>query len=117
MPDSDVVRKLLLTASRMTLSASDWISAPACCAASPLDLMMPEAERKQTELSITETSASKSRAKMSVMRDPGMSVTDTAKKVMKKLSVNLTNKLEDGKRLCAQELEMDSDSECDDVFS
>ena len=87
------------------------------CAASPLYLMMPEAERKQTELSITETSASKSRAKMSVVRDPGMSVTDTAKKVMKKLSVNLTNKLEDGKRLCAQELEMDSDSECDDVFS
>ena len=67
--------------------------------------MMPEVERKKTELSISikETSASKSRAnKMSVVREPGMSVTDTAKKVMKKLSVNLSNKLYDGQRLCAQ---------------
>ena len=42
-----------------------------------------EAERKKTKLSITET-------KMSVMEDPGKSVTDTAKKVMQKLSVNLS---------------------------
>ena len=52
---------------------------------------MPEAEMKQTELSVIETSASMSRAKMSVMREPGMSVTHTANKVMKKLSVNLPN--------------------------
>ena len=81
-------------------------------AASPLYLMMPEAERKKTELSVTDTSA-----KVSVVREPGMSVTDTAKKVMKKLSLNLANKLDDGQRLCAQESETDSDSECDDVFS
>ena len=71
--------------------------------------MMPEVERKKTELSISisikETSASKSRAKMSVVREPGMSVTDTAKKVMKKLLLNLSNKLGDGQRLCAQESE------------
>ena len=87
------------------------------CAVSPLYLMMPEAERKQTEFSITDPSANKSRAKTSVVREPGMSVTDTAKKVMEKISTNLSNKLDDGKRLCAQELETDSDSECDDVFS
>ena len=59
---------------------------------------MPEVERKKTELSISikETSASKSRAKMSVVREPGMSVTDTAKKVMKKLLVNLSNKFDNG---------------------
>ena len=52
--------------------------------------MMPEVERnrKKTELGIKETSASKSRAKMLVVRKSGMSVTDTAKKVMKKLTVN-----------------------------
>ena len=54
-------------------------------AASPLYPMMPEVERKKTELSIKETSASKSRAKMLVVREPGMSVTDTAKKVMNKI--------------------------------
>ena len=42
-----------------------------------------EAERKKTKLIITET-------KMSVMEDPRKSVTDTAKKVMQKLSVNLS---------------------------
>ena len=45
------------------------------------------------ELSVTETSASKCKAKMSAVREPGMSVTDTAKKVKKKLSVKLSNKL------------------------
>ena len=87
------------------------------CAALHPYLMMPEAERKKTEFSITDPSANKSRAKTSVVREPGMSVTDTAKKVMEKISTNLSNKLDDGKRLCAQELETDSDSECDDVFS
>ena len=62
--------------------------------------MMPEVERKKTELSISisikETSASKSRAKMSVVREPCMSVMDTAKKVMKKLSVNLSKKFDNG---------------------
>ena len=40
-------------------------------AASPLYLIMPEVERKKTELSIKETSGSKSRAKMLVVREPG----------------------------------------------
>ena len=46
-----------------------------------------------------------------------MSVTDTAKKVMKKLSETLSNKLEDGKRLCAQESQTESESDCDEVFT
>ena len=73
--------------------------------ASPLYLMMLEVKRKKMDLSVTETSASKSRAKVSVVREPGMSVTDMAKKLMNKLSVNLSNKLDDGQRLFAQDLE------------
>ena len=93
---------------------------PGLSAASPLYLMMPDAERRQslshTDLTIMETSASKSQARGSEVRDPRMSVTDTAKKVIEKLSVGLSNKLDDGKRrLCPGESE--SDSECDDVFS
>ena len=93
---------------------------PGLSAASPLYLMMPDAERRQslshTDLTIMETSASKSQARGSEVRDPRMSVTDTAKKVIEKFSVGLSNKLDDGKRrLCAGESE--TDSECDDVFS
>ena len=92
---------------------------PGLSAASPLYLMMPDAKRRQSlshmDLTIMETSAIKSQAMGSEVRDPRMSVTDTAKKVIEKLSVGLSNKLDDGKRrLCP---ESETDSECDDVFS
>ena len=50
-------------------------------------MMMPEAERKKTKLSITETKMS-----VVVVGDPGKSVIiiNTAKKVIQKLSVNLS---------------------------
>ena len=95
-----------------TLQAPDTVLG----GASPLYLMMPEAERRQSQphsdLSITQTSL----ARMSVGRDTRMSVTDTAKKVIKKISVSLSNKPDDGKSLCPREPQTESDLEYDDVL-
>ena len=77
--------------------------------ASPLYLMVAERRQSHTDPTISEISSSKNQARVSV--------TDTAKKVIKTLSESLSNKLEDGKRLCARESQTESESDCDDVFT
>ena len=93
---------------------------PGLSAASPLYLVMPEAEKRPSlvYMDLAETSASKTVTRNTAVRGTraSVSVSDTAKKVIKKLSVSLSYKLDDGEPLCVNE-SSETDSECDDVFS